>query len=589
MLEKDSFQTNWESCSKSEHKSKKYHQHNSLFTNRATSFNIGVLQSAEARLPANSCFNKGSREGREDMSAISEPKIEELVNREPQIEQFNNLLKEIERQLAKTNLLEYVAGPGIGKTQLIRLFQRECNSRTVPWAVINFKEADVQGRLSHYVKDPTKLIEDIVLDLARKTSVESARLHEAINAYRNSNTDREAVRDYFKLSPVDLLYEQPEWVGQLRHVLRAFLDVLRQVRWPYRADATRPVIFFFDETEYAPTQLVDWLEEWILNPVVSLKNCLVIWTARSQQEWKTPYIRQQTQSQPLPPFDLEETTEQLQHRAEAFSNLAAEFFSQVYEVTQGHPAANAFAINQIEQWPEKSLEKVKADLLKDIFQNFVLDYVFSSLKKQDERTACELAALVRWFDTVMLRNLLQEMRKTQFQGESQEYFGNLMQRLKRTPLLTWEKGYALESALRPLIRNYYLTCRRDEYIKVHKTARNVYRNWLDKQMDNPNLYIVEELYHTACLQQADAIDTSPEILLTILRERLQAYMLQQNLDDEWRQHVLERLKGELERDQELNKLVKGHSWSQYVDEFLHQADTASELKETVSVVVSEAT
>lgn len=522
------------------------------------------------------------------MSAILEPEIEALVNREPQIEQFRSLLREIEHQVAKTNLLEYVAGPGIGKTQLIRLFQRECTSRTIPWTVINFKEADVQGDLPRYLKDPTQLIERIVLDLVQKTRIESGHLDEAIKTYRNNNADREAIHDYFKLSPVDLLYEQPEWIGQMRHVLRAFVDVLKQVRWPYRADATRPIVFLFDETEYAPTHLIDWLEEWVLNPVVSLKNCLVIWTARSQQEWKTPYIRQQAQSQSLPPFDLEETTEQLQHRTEAFSDLAAEFFSQVYEVTQGHPAANAFAINQMRRWPEKSPERIKADLLKDIFQNFILGYVFSSLKAQDERTACELVALVRWFDTVMLRNLLREMKETQFQGESQEYFGSLLQRLKRTPLLTWEKGYALESALRPLIRNYYLTCRRDEYIKAHETARTVYRNWLDKQMDNPNLYIIEELYHTACLQQAEAIDQSPEILLTILKERLQAYMFQQNLDDEWRQHVLERLKGELERDQELNKLIQGQPLSQYVDEFLQQADTISEPEQTVSATTMEA-
>lgn len=190
----------------------------------------------------------------------------------------------------------------------------------------------------------------------------------------------------------------------------------------------------------------------------------------------------------------------------------------------------------------------------------------------------------------MMRNLLQKMRETQFQGEPPEYFGNLLQRLKRTPLLTWEKGYALEGALRPLIRNYYLTCQRDEYIKAHETARNVYRSWLDKQMDNPNLYIIEELYHTACLQQAKAPASSQEKLPEILKKRLQAYLLQ-DVDVEWRQHVLERLKGELERDQELNKMVEGltdQPLSQYVDQFLRQSDTSSETEEPISAVSMEA-
>ena len=516
------------------------------------------------------------------MSAILEPEIEELVNRGPQIKQFRKQLNDIERQTAKANLLEYVGGPGIGKTQLIRLFQKTCNSINVPWVAINFKEAKNKGHLPSYLQDPTQLIKEIALDLGNKASLDSSDVVDAIHTYYDTNPPSQAIQAYFELSSA-VTYAQPEWMGRLRRIIRIFIDLLKDVRWPYRADATRPVVFFFDETEDAPPQLVDWLEEQVLSPIVSLKNCLIIWTARSQQAWKTPYIRGQVQSEHLPPFDLKETEEQLRQRTTAPSDLAAEFFSQVHEVTQGHPAANAFALNQMDR--EQPLEKIKAELLKDIFQNFILDYVLGSLKEEDERTAFELVALVRWFDTVMLRNLLQKLRETQFQSEPPEYFGNLLQRLKLTPLLAWEKGYTLEAALRPLIRNYYFTCRRDEYIKTHETALNVYRNWLDKQMDNPNLYIVEELYHTACLQQADAIDK----LLIILRERLQAYMLQQNLDDEWRQHVLERLKGELERDQELNKLVKGQSLSLYVDEFLQQADTTLEAKETISAVLTEAT
>lgn len=527
-------------------------------------------------------------EGREDMSTILEPEIKELVNREPQIEQLNKGLNDIKRQSAQANLREYVGGPGIGKTQLIKLLQQECNSASAPWVSINFKEADQSGHLPHYLQDPTKLIEDMTLDLTRKVNLSGSPVQEMIEAYRqNKRPDKAA---YFNLSSANLMYEQPAWIGQLRQVIRAFLDLLKQIHQTGDAGTIRPVVFFFDETEYAPTELVDWLEEWVISPVVSLKNCLVIWTSRSQQAWKTPYIKRLVQSESLPPFKLEETEAQLRQRNVTSSDLAAEFFSQVYEVTQGHPAANAFAINQIGRWSDNSPEQVKAALLEDIFENFIRDYVFSSLKERDERIACELVAMVRSFDSVMLRNLLQAMREKEFKDKPAEYFEDLLQRLKRTPFLTWEKGYALEKALRPLIRNYYATCQRDEYIKLHKTARDVYRHWLVKKPDNPNFYIVEELYHTACLQQTQVPDAFAETLSEILKKRVQAYW-QQNVDEELRKHVLERLKDELERDAELNKLAEGlteQPLSQYVDVVLQQSDAASIAEDIVSVVTTEA-
>jgi hypothetical protein len=168
----------------------------------------------------------------------------------------------------------------------------------------------------------------------------------------------------------------------------------------------------------------------------------------------------------------------------------------------------------------------------------------------DVKTACELVATVRWFDTVMLREVLNQNAGERFETWTQEDFGHLLLRLKRTQLLVWNKGYTLDPDLRHLINKHSFSSAKSAYIAVNKTALTVYQEWLEKPVDNRNLYVIEELYHLACLRRA-----GQELNL---EERLQQRLAQYQewiTDVQVRRHVLERLKGEMENDQELNQFT----------------------------------
>jgi hypothetical protein len=482
------------------------------------------------------------------------PLLAEIVNREDEVKEFNQVLEDIGRkQPIKTNLFEYYGGPGIGKTQLSRLLQRTCDEQDVPWISMNFAMVDTVG----YLNDPTRLVQDMVADFSRKTAVDNTALAKAIARYREAKPPQAPVHTYYLvMSPEERLYEAASWVEDLRQVVIEFITLARNL---IEGD-DRPLVFFFDETERLDSELGQWIEEWIISPVAQIKQCVVIWTARAPWRWRLPEIRERVQSKQLNVFKPEDVKEQWDRRQanlpQTAPDLAENFFQHVYKLTHGHPYANAVAIEKFNTWhgTEQSLTPhqwpiQEIGFLQNIFQLFIHQYAFKELDA-DLKLACELTALVRWFDRSMLKVLLLAADSKQYETWKENEFSFLLRRLRQTQLLVWDKGDALDPNLRHLIRQYFFHLEKEVYITVNRAALKYHQDWLEKGVANRNLYVLEELYHMAALLQVGQHIKLEEKF----QERLGQY-------EHWfpnaevRRPVLDRLKGELENDSELKTLL----------------------------------
>jgi len=483
----------------------------------------------------------------------------QLVDRTEQIKKFNRVLDQIRsRRPVSTNLFEWHGGPGIGKTTLIILLLRECDRRHIPRVLVNFSESE--GLSEKYLNDPTRLIEDIVKGLV-KTHPDThalqdgiSELQDGISEYRDGAPPQPTVQAYFEMPREERLYHKPSWLTSLQEVTADFVKLIAELAQSEH-DSVQPVAVLFDETEYVHVELADWIEEWIIKPLVQMKHCVVVWTSRRPWRWKRPEIRRRLYSERLKVFGQDYVKQQFKMNS-ANPSLAELFFKNVHVVTGGHPFANTVAISQIDDWvtagqaftPETFASR-ESDLLSQIFRRFIVDYAFKELNAP-LKTACELLAMVRLFDTTMLRQVLQVCGGKEFAKWHQEDFGDLMLRLKRTQLLVWHNGYAIDPDLRYVIQEYMLACEPQMYIAVNRTALQVYQDWLEKPVDNRGLFVIEELYHQACLRRAG----EPVGLEEVLEARLQQYP-NWIKDPQALRNALERLEGELVNDPELARFT----------------------------------
>jgi hypothetical protein len=125
-----------------------------------------------------------------------------------------------------------------------------------------------------------------------------------------------------------------------------------------------------------------------------------------------------------------------------------------------------------------------------------------------------------------------------------------MLKLKKTQLLVWDKGNAIDPSLRHIVQKYFIVLDRDNFIRANRAALQVYADWLDRPVDNRSLFVLEELYHTAALIQAGESGD----LHALLAKRLREYP-DWIRDGQALENALERLEGEMGNDKELEQFT----------------------------------
>lgn len=491
------------------------------------------------------------------------PDSNAIIDRFEQRDAFTDVLERMRSNMPfQHNLFEWYGAPGIGKTTLVKLLQNECEKRNVPWAVINFDEEKV-STIDAYLADPIKLVEHISIALTNH-NFDTKILKKQITSYKKEVLPTEGIcLAYARMSERERAYSEsnPQWLYKMRLALSAFVDAVSVFpETDIQKKQLLPFVLFIDGIDSAPELLTDWIEEFLIKPLVQTKRSIIVWTARNQRKWKRPEIRWDRKSEELRPFSEEEVKLQLRNspRFKGEETLTEQLFKNVFILTGGHPYAGSVVINEMGQWEELNAEAVKRreqELLTEIYKTVIQNYAFKGLSIE-QKTALEFCSMVRLIDTTTLQRILQESSSL-FENKNdwqRKDFDRLLFELRKTYLLRWEKsGWTIEPTLRHLMRNYFLTCAEDVFQKVNESALNVYQDWLSKPVDNRKLFIIEEIYHLASLQQ---IKRSQDVdIVDILKSRLEQYRPEVRQDPESWRITLVQIEGELEHDVELTKIV----------------------------------
>lgn len=489
--------------------------------------------------------------------------LDKYVDREEQISKFTDVLEQITLQApVPSNLFEWYGSPGIGKSVLVRVLANRAEKKKSATSIINFAVSEQEKKIKRYLQDPIVLIEEIVSGFRKHANFNTAEFDKALKVYKSTTLpDKGVVFTYAAMDQDSRLYQRPKWLDDLRNVVIEFIKLINT--FPTKSDDIYPVALFFDETEYADIELVDWIEEWVINPIIQVKHCVVVWTARRPWRWKRPEIRRRLTSEQLTVFEMDMVREQIESRSEK-PDLVKDLFKKVHSLTGGHPFANSIVITQLdalakhgETLTPENFADFESQIVSEVFHKFIIEYAFRQLKSAELKTACKFAALVRMFDTTMLKEILRVCAGDMFKGKNEKYFGELLLQLKKTQLLVWERGYALDPNLRHIIQKYFMTSEKKMFITANKAALKVYQSWLELPVDNRSLFVVEELYHQAALLHVDAKknpdDAIKELALT-LNNRLQDYpnrfTTPLTLDN-----ALDRLENEIHNDKELLQYV----------------------------------
>ena len=461
------------------------------------------------------------------------PDINHLINQEIHTDLFGQALRKIQRGREPSyKFFEWFGGPGIGKSQLIRLLvNKHCINTPVSFVLTSFNDRYTEISLLCHIANNLKISN---LD----------ELEKSIEAYQASSSFQNPSRQSTTLTQYQRLHDQPEWLRLYEAMSKSFVATLMQ-----SAELSHPIVLFFDKTENIDPEFTEWLEAYIFAPLLQHKSFVIVWTGRSPFRWKHSDVKRRFHSQRLTPFILDDVRKQFKTRQ--LDTLADDFFNQtLFRDTDGHPSAGAVVMAQLSHWQDTEekistsfLHNRQQELLTKIYTVFIQNYAFSDLR-EDEKIACDLLALVRSFDVLMLQTILQKHGGSEFKQWTLAQFRDLFKRLENTPLLIWEaEKRILDPHLRHIIRSYFLSCEPDIFIAINKTAQNTYQDWLERpKVHNPNLFITEYLYHLASLRSIG----QPVNITDLFYNQLHLY--QEQFDEDSRIQTLDSLNGRINND-----------------------------------------
>jgi hypothetical protein len=233
----------------------------------------------------------------------------------------------------------------------------------------------------------------------------------------------------------------------------------------------RVLVLILDSVFEADESLLKLVEQHLLAPLASLSRVLIMITGRGRPySWESPYLRVETITERLSPFDERQTAEQV-HKQVPRARLTAE---QLVELGGGHPLSTFLLAEQTRAGNETdALEKVAEVLLCVVpheAQRQRVRWYFEALCPLDGFRENEIAP--------MLATYSNDPRIAAWPiGRSRE----VRDELARTHLMRWENGrFVIDESIRTVLANLLRLRQPMVWRRLQCQAFLLYHQWADE-------------------------------------------------------------------------------------------------------------
>lgn len=382
-------------------------------------------------------------------------------------------------------ILNFIGVVGIGKTSLLYQILEEFQKQKTPVVFVDLGKAEYQkpeeGRLS-ILTDILQGLSGIRISL-RAFLLAKSQLEEM---YKNQRDEDGNLKD-----DIAGIRQREE---QMESVKNEFTGLL--TKWLHRPDFT-PLVLLFDNTDRTNSQVMDWLEESVISPLIRTDRVLAVFAGRSPVRWKRFEVRRRVLQHKLQPFDKGQTSTQIQK----YKKLS----DKIIGLTFGHPYGNAQVAESVysletraqETITEENFDTYRVQLMNEL-TNVLIDRHIMRDVPPELKQALRIISILRHFDVNALRVILTKFLSPQFGGKGGSYYLSMVARMVETTLVEWDsvrKGYAIDLSVRRMLALHLQLNEQDLYLAINREAINLYKEWIERIAENRSGFIIEYIYH----------------------------------------------------------------------------------------------
>lgn len=336
-----------------------------------------------------------------------------------------------------------------------------------------------------------------------------------------------------------------ESTKQVKHALEAaiqtgeiapFVDTLRGLMEP--ADRATGLSFIpillLDDADQLNAEDLAVIEQQIVEPLALTEGALIILTGRNRvARWNRFEVRRKlmpTEQTHLNPF----TKEQIRQLIKSFQSSAP--LDEIHKYSAGNPQLAAEMISRAAMWGKEEEESEKSwrrnhQKVLDLLQEFE-DHLLEGIKDDLKLILLTIFPL-RFYRMEALHSMLNP-KKEASKSQPDIYYLRILRRFDAETNVVWwdfqHRAYVTSPVIRQLIdRKTQLKSRikqSSDYVDAHLSAYHMYEELADQARHISEDYLIEMLYHMACLYAADedkaSLTTRLEYVLNFAQANLAA-------------------------------------------------------------------
>jgi hypothetical protein len=409
------------------------------------------------------------------------------------------------------SVLFYYGVPTVGKSRILREIRNYAVRKGVATAWIDFDSSATLNRSKgEYFAGSAgrlRIIEQLLRDLSRTSN--------------------------FTSGTIDVSDLGSDTLDDAVERLLAFVHDLSGLR------QGKPLALFFDTVEESNIDTFLWLQQHILEPLISSIAILVVMAGRTQpntivRDLIYP-LERRTFKVALEPFNDEQTEDQI--GAIGAGELHGQGIKLI-DFTGGLPGLNDAAI----RWMVGQDLYEPNDALR---RHLVIELIFEKrLAWVDAQLRDRLLAVspLRQFDSGLLRVIARDLFDPHYGSSGISAIRELLRSLQETRLVEPHPdgyGYVVPPYLRPMLDSYLQQKNIEEHFEVHRIAAHYFAEQVEQK---DWVAITNRLYHLGGIHRD--LDRAPTVLQEQLRAKLPSDLQFQPADP---QILLHELKSALER------------------------------------------
>lgn len=282
-------------------------------------------------------------------------------------------------------------------------------------------------------------------------------------------------------------------------------------------------VLLFDSAERLSKQMLDDLIDWLVKPLVLRPDILFIFAARGRFELKDLKVHKRCLPCQLEPFTRDEIEEKIKTRGNGLLLEPVEDFSGGHPLTIEAVYECARLITEQDRLPMSDVFERKTEEIAQVLDAAIVQNRFMQGLNDEQQKLLEAVCILRKFNPMSLKRFAARFVDEKYAQESTAFYLRVLGDLVDSKLVEWTRvarAHVLDNVVRHMM-SYNLKVRDPQGFRArHEEAAGMYGRMITESPAQGSLFILERLYHLACLSDVSRAIIEDEIDTIVQADKL---------------------------------------------------------------------